>query len=137
MKTKLQLTLKGHDAELLDQATRIAAHLSHDEPDRVTRAWLIGWAIRAVARAVIAAGKMPCPLAVQMRFEFKEEREARCAIHTAFEMEAKDVDAGQLVVLADQLSERATKLRGIVQARAEAALPAGEATRYLVGSRWN
>jgi hypothetical protein len=140
MTTKLQMqtTFKGWDAELLDQAVRIAAHHTgkEDEPDRNTRQWFVQWAVRAVARAVIAAKQVPCPLAVQLRFEFGCEMNARVELQRAMEIKIEDSPTEQIAVLVKGLEEQARSLRAIVFDRTAGMFPSGR-EELLIGNRWN
>lgn len=133
MKISFQLTLTGLDAQLLESATTIACHHSKgDEPYNQTRRWFVQWAVRAVARAVIAAKQMPRPLAVQMRMEFQEETAARVALIKADALAIEDTPSNQLAVLCEALHQRANELGAIVDSRAESKLGF-----VPVGSRWN
>ena len=81
MKTKFSLTLDDYEAQLLDQAIRVACRLrgAGDEPDSSHRRYLMRWIIIAVCSAIIRAGKMPKQLAVELRHETQEEMRQRLA----------------------------------------------------------
>lgn len=80
MKTKVTITLDEYEAELFRQAVVLAGGLIRkDEPSRQRQRFFLSWAIIAVSRAVIEGGGMPCPLAVQMRFENPKQTAMRIA----------------------------------------------------------
>ncbi|MBI3415173.1 MAG: hypothetical protein HY043_07610 [Verrucomicrobia bacterium] len=75
MKTRVTITLDGHDAELLEHAVRLAGQKT--DADASERRWVLRWFIRAASAAVIRDGEMPCPLAVELRHETWDETETR------------------------------------------------------------
>ncbi len=81
MKTKFSITLDGYDAQLLDNAVRIACRMrgGGDEPDSSNRSFVLRWIIVAVCSAIIRRGEMPAQLAVELRHETKDETRQRLA----------------------------------------------------------
>ena len=81
-KIKLTITLDEYDAKLLQTAVQTACGISSIPGYGVTsrnRSWIIRWALCAVSSAIIRAGKMSTPLAVELRPESEEETRARMA----------------------------------------------------------
>lgn len=71
---KIHLTLDDYDARLLEAAIRTACP-GHSLP--ADRRWVLRWLILAGAAAIIREGKMPRPLAVELRKETEEETRQR------------------------------------------------------------
>lgn len=135
MKTTLQLTFNGWDAELLDKATAYSGKPLPGEEitnEMRRRRYFIQWAVMAVARAVIAAKKFPCPMAVQLRLELREETSARVALLHAHDESVHESNEDQILVLCEALESRAKELGAIVQNRVETKLGF-----VPVGNRWN
>ena len=79
MKKKITLTLDAYDAQMLDQAIRIACLLrgGGDEPRSSHQRYLLRWIIGAVCSAILRNGGMPRQLAVDLRHETQEEMRQR------------------------------------------------------------
>jgi len=79
MKKTITITLDEYDARLLEAALRTTwrPFNSGEEVDRSQRRYVLGWMLRSVAAAIIRAGQMPAPLAVELRHETKAETEQR------------------------------------------------------------
>jgi len=81
-KIKLTITLNEYDAQLLEKALQTVYSPTFRQAYGVTsrnRNWVILWAIRSVSAAIIRAGKMSAPLAVELRSESEEESRTRMA----------------------------------------------------------
>lgn len=81
-KITLTITLHEYDAKVLDKALQTVYGLTGFGRQDVTwreRNFVLGWAIRSVCAAIIRAGEMSVPFAVELRPQTEDEDRARTA----------------------------------------------------------
>lgn len=81
-KITLTITLNEYDTKLLGKALETLYGPTRSRRYAVTsrdRNWVLGWAIRSVLAAIIRAGELAVPFAVECRPETEDEGRARMA----------------------------------------------------------